>query len=121
MTKLLLVDDEQAILKVLRWRLESVGYQIETALSGLEALDKIELSTPDMLITDVRMPKMDGLTLVKTLKKSANATLPCIVMSGHGDIDMASEVTHIGAVGYIHKPVKFEVLQLLIKQNLRTY
>jgi DNA-binding NtrC family response regulator len=118
MIKLLLVDDEQAILKVLKWRLEMKGYQIDTALCGHEALKKIENNPPDLVLTDIRMPNMDGLTLVKTLQQTSYANIPCIVMSGHGDIDMAADASTLGAAGYIHKPVKFEELQQLIEQRL---
>jgi len=120
MIRLLLVDDEVSILKMLKWRLETSGFLVDTALCGLEALEKIELNTPDILITDVRMPKMDGITLVKTLRESKNHySLPCIMMSGHGDINMATEVRKMGASGYIHKPIKFEELLQLLQKNTR--
>jgi DNA-binding NtrC family response regulator len=116
MIKLLLVDDEQAILKVLKWRLEMMGYQIDTALSGQDALIKIEASPPGLVLTDVRMPKMDGLSLVKTLQNTPHANIPCIVMSGHGDIDMATEAVTFGAAGFLYKPVKIEEFERLVKQ-----
>jgi DNA-binding NtrC family response regulator len=120
MIKILLVDDEISILKMLKWRLETSGFLVNTALCGLEALEKVELNTPNVIVTDVRMPKMDGITLVKTLRESQSYySLPCIMMSGHGDIDMAKEVYKIGASGYIHKPVKFEELLQLIQKNTR--
>lgn len=118
MSKLLLVDDERSILKVLKWRLEMMGYQVDTALSANEALDKIISSPPDVLITDVRMPKMDGMTLIDTIKHNLHSFLPCIVMSGHGDIDVATEASNIGAIGFVYKPIKFDELAHLIKQAL---
>jgi DNA-binding NtrC family response regulator len=116
-SKILLVDDEPAMLKMLKWRLETQGYEVISALSGLEALDKIDHTAVDFVITDVRMPMMDGLTLVRRIKQQHRYT-PCIVMSGHGDMEMSDLAEQAGACGYIHKPIRFEELNGLIQQNL---
>lgn len=119
-SKILLVDDEPAMLKMLKWRLETSGYEVIPALSGREALDKIHETSVDFVITDVRMPMMDGLTLVRTIKQEYHYT-PCIVMSGHGDMDMTQLAEQAGACGYIHKPIRFDELNGLIQQNLSTH
>ncbi|UQB42293.1 response regulator [Thiomicrospira microaerophila] len=117
MIKLLIVDDELAILKVLKWRLEMAGFQVETAINANEALEKIQTGVYDLVLTDIRMPKVDGLSLIETIKQHNN-NLPCIVMSGHADIDIENETHRVGAVGYLHKPVKFDELKQLIEANL---
>lgn len=117
MSTILLVDDEPAMLKMLKWRLETTGFKVISAISGIEALKTIEQNRVDFVITDVRMPLMDGLTLIKKIK-AVLKNLPCLVMSGHGDIDMNIQAEEVGACGYIHKPIKFEELEAIIQQNL---
>lgn len=117
MNTILLVDDEPAMIKMLKWRLETTGFKVISAISGLEALHTIQQTPVDFVITDVRMPAMDGLTLIKKIKKVLN-NIPCLVMSGHGDIDMTGQAKEVGACGYIHKPIKFEELEKIIQQNL---
>lgn len=70
MTKLLIVvDDERAILKLLKWRLEMAGYQLDNALSANKALEKIQTGIFDLVLTDIRMPTIDGLNLIETIKQ----------------------------------------------------
>ncbi|WP_029933475.1 response regulator [Thiomicrospira pelophila] len=117
MSTILLVDDEPAIIKMLKWRLETTGYKVISAISGIEALKVIQQTPVDFVITDVRMPSMDGFTLITKIK-TILSNIPCLIMSGHGDIDMNSQAQQVGACGYIHKPIKFDELEVLINQNL---
>lgn len=117
MSTILLVDDEPAIIKMLKWRLETTGYKVISAISGLEALKVIQQTPVDFVITDVRMPSMDGFTLITKIK-AILSNIPCLIMSGHGDIDMNNQAQQVGACGYIHKPIKFDELEILINQNL---
>lgn len=117
MNTILLVDDEPALIKMLKWRLESTGFKVVSALSGLEALKTIQKIPVDFVITDVRMPAMDGLTLIRKIKETIK-NIPCLVMSGHGDIDMSDQAIDVGACAYIHKPIKFEELERIIHSNL---
>lgn len=117
MSTILLVDDEPAIIKMLKWRLETTGYKVISAISGIEALKVIQQTPVDFVITDVRMPLMDGFTLITKIK-AVLANIPCLIMSGHGDIDMNGQAQQVGACGYIHKPIKFEELETLIHLNL---
>ena len=118
MNTILLVDDEPAMIKMLKWRLETTGFKVISAISGLEALHTLQQTQVDFVITDVRMPAMDGLTLIKKIKQVLKNNIPCLVMSGHGDIDMTGQAKEVGACGYIHKPIKFEELEKIIQQNL---
>lgn len=117
MSTILLVDDEPAIIKMLKWRLETTGYKVISAISGIEALKVIQQTPVDFVITDVRMPSMDGFTLITKIK-AILTNIPCLIMSGHGDIDMNNQAQQVGACGYIHKPIKFDELEVLINQNL---
>lgn len=118
MSTILLVDDEPAIIKMLKWRLETTGFKVISAISGSEALKIIHQNSVDFVITDVRMPVMDGLTLIRKIK-AILAPIPCLIMSGHGDIDMTGQARDVGACGYINKPIKFEELEMIIQKNIK--
>lgn len=117
MRTILLVDDEEALLKMLKWRLEISGFNVVSALTADDALAYVENQAIDLVLTDIRMPKMDGLSLVRRIKQSLQ-NVPCLLMSGHGDIDVPEQAKQVGAIGYIHKPIKFEQLESLIEQGL---
>jgi len=103
--RVLVVDDEENIRVVLRTLLRRHGYEVETAASGDEALGMVESFGPDVVLTDVRMPKMGGLDLLSTLKaKGSEATV--IVMSAYGNLDQAIDAMKAGAYDYIQKPFK---------------
>jgi len=90
---------------VLRTLLRRHGYEVETASSGEEALGMVDSFGPDVVLTDVRMPKMGGLDLLSTLKAKGNdATV--IVMSAYGNMDLALDAMKAGAYDYVQKPFK---------------
>ena len=102
MRRVLVVDDEENIRLVLRTLLRRHGYEVETAESGEDALGMVDSFGPDVVLTDVRMPKMGGLDLLTTLKAIGNeATV--IVMSAYGSIDLAIEAMKAGAYDYVVK------------------
>mgnify|MGYP003576740813 CR=1 FL=1 len=88
MRRILVVDDEENLRLVLRTLLRRNGYEVETASSGEEALGLVDSFGPDVILTDVRMPKMGGLDLLATLKAKGNAAT-VIVMSAYGNTDLA--------------------------------
>jgi two-component system response regulator AtoC len=113
--RVLVVDDEENIRLVLRTLLKRHGYHVEAAQSGEEALALIESFGPDVILTDVRMPKMGGLDLLTTLKaKGHQATV--IVMSAYGNVDMAIEAMKAGAYDYIQKPFKPDEVVLALRK-----
>ena len=115
MRRVLVVDDEENIRLVLRTLLRRHGYEVETAASGEEALGQVDSFGPDVVITDVRMPKMGGLDLLATLKAKGNeATL--IVMSAYGNLDLAIEAMKAGAYDYIQKPFKPDEVVLALRK-----
>jgi two-component system response regulator AtoC len=113
--RVLVVDDEENIRLVLRTLLKRHGYEVETAAGGEEALGLVEAFGPDVVITDVRMPKMGGLDLLSTLKAKGNdATV--IVMSAYGNLDQAIDAIKAGAYDYIQKPFKPEEVVLALRK-----
>ncbi len=123
MRRVLVVDDEENIRLVLRTLLRKHGYEVEMADSGESALRLVDTFGPDVILTDVRMPKMGGLDLLATLKaKQSLSTV--IVMSAYGSVDLALEAMKAGAYDYVSKPFKPEEIVLVLKkaeerENLR--
>jgi two-component system response regulator AtoC len=115
MRRVLVVDDEENLRLVLRTLLKRQGYEVETAGSGEEALALVDTFGPDVILTDVRMPKMGGLDLLATLKAKGNeATV--IVMSAYGNVDLALEAIKAGAYDYVQKPFKHEEIVLTLRK-----
>ena len=115
MRRVLVVDDEENLRLVLRTLLRRHGYEVETAPTGEEALALVDSFGPDVVLTDVRMPKMGGLDLLTTLKAKGNeATV--IVMSAYGNMDMAVEAMKAGAYDYVQKPFKPDEVVLALKK-----
>src|SRR3954468_19746824 len=115
MRRVLVVDDEENLRLVLRTLLKRQGYEVETAESGEQALAMVDTFGPDVILTDVRMPKMGGLDLLATLKAKGNeATV--IVMSAYGNVDLALEAIKAGAYDYVQKPFKHEEVVLTLRK-----
>ncbi len=115
MKRVLVVDDEENIRLVLRTLLKRNGYLVETADSGEQALTLIDSFGPDVVITDVRMPKMGGLDLLTTLR-AKNDPATVIVMSAYGNTDQALDAIKAGAYDYIQKPFKPDEVVLLLQK-----
>jgi PAS domain S-box-containing protein len=129
MDKLLLIDDEPDILRVLSMSLKADGYDVVTAQSGAEGIAVFEKEKPDIVITDIKMPGMDGIEVLKKVK-ALNADTEVIIITGHGDIENAIEALKHGASDFINKPVRDEALAIAltrarekfdIKQQLKEY
>jgi two-component system response regulator AtoC len=115
MRRVLVVDDEENLRLVVRTFLKREGYEVETAATGEDALALVETFGPDVILTDVRMPKMGGLDLLATLKaKGIDSTV--IVMSAYGNVDLALEAIKAGAYDYIQKPFKAEEVVLTLRK-----
>jgi len=113
--RVLVVDDEENLRLVLRTLLRRHGYEVETAESGEDALGMVDSFGPDVVLTDVRMPKMGGLDLLTTLKAKGNeATV--IVMSAYGNMDLALEAMKAGAYDYVQKPFKPDEVVLALRK-----
>ncbi|HEM49578.1 MAG TPA: sigma-54-dependent Fis family transcriptional regulator [Caldithrix sp.] len=125
-SKVLIVDDEIDSLELMQELFESKGYISDTATNGVEAINKIKLQEPDIVLTDIRMPEMDGMQLLNFLIKD-HPNIPVIMITAHGTVEAAVEAMRIGAKDYILKPIRLDeilakverITQLnsLIKEN----
>ncbi len=115
MRRVLVVDDEENLRLVLRTLLKKHGYEVEVADGGEAALAALDSFDPDVILTDVRMPRMGGLDLLGALKaKQHPATV--IVMSAYGSIDLAIEAMKAGAYDYVGKPFKPDEIVLALRK-----
>ncbi|MCP4747779.1 MAG: response regulator [Desulfobacteraceae bacterium] len=115
MSKILVVDDEEANVRLLAMSLRSDGHEVLTALSGEQGLETFKKDNPDLVITDIKMPGMDGIEVLKQIKQLDSNT-EVIIITGHGDIDNAIEALKFGASDFINKPIRDEVLTVSIKR-----
>ena len=115
MSRVLVVDDEESLRLVLRTFLRKQGYDVETAASAEEALEKVDALAPDFVITDVRMPGMSGLELTAALRARGVPSV-VILMSAYGSIDLAIEGMKAGAYDYFPKPFKQDEVLLVLRK-----
>jgi two-component system NtrC family response regulator len=120
METILIVDDEKNYLLVLSAVLEEEGYEVLTASSGPEALEIQKSSDLDLVLTDMKMPGMDGIEVLESIK-ARDADLPVIMMTAHGTIDKAVEAMQKGAYNYLLKPFDNERLILFVKKAIAVF
>ena len=111
----LLVDDEKDICDVLNISLADLGYTVFTAQSGVQALQILREVNPPVVLTDIRMPFMDGIELLRVIKNE-NPDTEVIMLTGHGDMDLAIKSLKLQATDFITKPIKDEVLEIALKR-----
>lgn len=115
--RILVIDDEPDVVKMLRARLESNGYNVVSASDGEEGLGKVGSEKPDLIILDIRMPRMDGYTFLRELKsKQEGNILPVIVLSAKGEMKDLFAVE--GIRDYLVKPYRPEELLEKIRKHL---
>ncbi len=117
MPKVLIVDDEKAIRRTLRDILEMEKYEVAEAEDGLSSLVKVKQDKFDVIILDIKMPKMDGMDVMDRLNEVA-PDVPVIMISGHGDIDTAVEAVKKGAFDFIAKPPDLNRLLITVRNAL---
>ena len=117
MAKILIVDDETPIRRTLRDILEFEGYDVEEASDGLECIAKVQKEKFDVIITDIKMPKMDGIEALERLQILSPET-PVIMVSGHGTIDTAVEAVKKGAFDFISKPPDLNRMLITVRNAL---
>ena len=109
--KLLLVDDEEGIRKVLSISLTDIGYEVFTAENGEEALKIFRQESPPIVLTDIKMPGMDGIELLKKIKNE-NPDTEVIMITGHGDMDLAIKSLKYRAIDFVTKPINDDILEI---------
>lgn len=117
MKKILIADDEKNMRWILGKALTDEGFIVVEAADGQEALELFIDAEPDMIILDYRMPKMDGMEVLKRIK-TINQKVPVIMITAHGSTDAAVEAMKLGAIDYISKPFDMEELKITIKKVL---
>ena len=116
--KILLVDDDPGLLRLLSIRLRAEGYDIEAVESAHKALAVLNRFSPDLVITDLRMDKMDGIGLLKELQ-TRSPGLRVIIITAHGTIPDAVTATQHGAFGFLTKPIEKDELMSLVERALK--
>jgi two-component system, cell cycle response regulator len=118
--RILVVDDHEDNVELLRARLEARGYRVEAAMDGQEALDKVFESPPDLILLDVMMPRVDGIEVVRRLKGTADLPfIPIIMQTALETTEDKVEGLDAGADDYITKPINFAELEARVKSLLR--
>jgi CheY-like chemotaxis protein len=118
--RILIVDDDAWILKMVSTVLDKRGYTIDTAQDGAEALERVAEATPDLVISDVMMPRMDGWTLIRQLRaRPETAFTPVIFLTALGSDEDRIRGFRLGADDYLPKPFRFEELDLRVQNALR--
>jgi two-component system response regulator GlrR len=115
--RILVVDDDAKLLRVLTLRLEAEGYAVTAAASGEEALNKLAENRPQFVLADLRMPQMDGMELLAKIQERYPG-LPVAILTAHGDIPDAVRATHAGAVDFLTKPIERERLLECIHRHV---
>ena len=118
MAIILVVDDELGIRALLSEILTDEGHTVEVAENAAEARSCRERLRPDLVLLDIWMPDVDGITLLKEWGATSLLTMPVIMMSGHGTIDTAVEATKFGAMAFLEKPVTLQKLLRAVEQGL---
>jgi len=117
MDSILIIDDEKSLLDVLSLMFKKEGYEVKTATSGADALDILTNNAVDLVITDIRMPHLSGMEILKYVKENQSET-PVIVITAYGSIQQAVEALKAGALDYIVKPFDIEELKILVARGL---
>lgn len=118
MQKILVVDDDPEILEIISDVLQNAGYEIESALDGRVAIEELENSFYDLVITDLNMPEVDGMGVLKHIVTKFPDTL-CIILTGYGTIKGSVEAIKMGAFDYVAKPVKSDEILMVVEKALR--
>lgn len=115
MQKILVIDDEKATLSMFRLFLDAYGYSVYTAENATEGLEIFRREKPAIVLTDIKMPGIDGLAILQQIKEIAPQTA-VIVITGHGDTALAEQAAALHAVDFIHKPIKREALDAALEK-----
>lgn len=116
--RILVVDDEESIRKSLAAVLEEKGYAVDTAENGKEAIEKSETKSYNLALVDIRLPDMDGVRLLASMKETVPKMVK-IILTGYPSVENAVEAVNKGADGYIVKPFDMNKLLDMIKEHLK--
>jgi len=117
MEKILIIDDEKSILDLLSVVFEKEGYHVETSLAATRAVDLMGHKDFDLIISDIKMPKMNGMELLKYVREN-RPDIPVVMITAYGTIKQAVEALKAGAMDYVVKPFDVEELKIIVAQGL---
>jgi two-component system response regulator AtoC len=120
MAKILVIDDDVSISETLELYLTEEGYDVVTANTGTEGLNRFVKNSPDVVILDIRLPDIDGFTVLEDLREESE-NVKVIMITAHHDMDSTIKAMKGGAFDYIHKPINVDELDMAIKKALKTY
>lgn len=115
--RILIVDDSPSMRQMVRFTLEQIGHDVVEAVDGRDALDKLEDSTFDMMITDLNMPNLDGINLIREIRTGTNRQfMPIVLLTTESHDTRKQEARSAGATGWITKPFKPVQLTAVVKK-----
>ncbi len=118
--KILLVDDEEGLALLLSFMLQKDGYEVAVANDGEQAIEKLKTFEPDVIVSDVVMPNLDGIEMFKQIRANPKtANIPVIFISGFQDQQVLERARKIGVFGILHKPVDVEHIEARIAEMTR--
>ncbi|MFQ5689642.1 MAG: sigma-54-dependent transcriptional regulator [Gemmatimonadota bacterium] len=115
--RILIIDDEQSMVETLSVLLKREGFDVLTALSGEAGLERFEEGTPDLVLTDVRMPKLSGVDVLERVREK-DPTVPVVLITAQASLKSAIEAVNLGATHYVQKPFKNEELLAILGRAL---
>lgn len=118
MARILLIDDDSALLDALAMAFEDEDHEVDTAGDGRQGLERLRLQPPDLIVSDVNMPRLDGFALCRELRSAGNMVPLILLTSRDNEIDEALGL-ELGADDYVHKPFNTRVLQARVRALLR--
>ena len=118
MARILVVDDEIAIVDILKAFLEDKEHKVYTAYDGVEAVEMVKKERPHIVLLDIYLPKMDGIAALQTIRKF-DETIGIIIMTGFREKDVAQKAIELGAFDYINKPFDFDYLERALDTKLQ--
>ncbi|GBF35668.1 sporulation initiation phosphotransferase Spo0F [Desulfocucumis palustris] len=116
--KLLVVDDQSGVRRLLYETFIDEGYEVDTASGGIEALKKISAQPPDLILLDIKMPVMNGLATLREIRK-AFPELTVVMMTAYGELDMLKDAKSLNAKHYLIKPFDLDEVRYLVKGLLK--
>jgi two-component system, response regulator, stage 0 sporulation protein F len=115
--KILIVDDQYGIRILLNEVFQKEGYKTFQAANGVQAIDIVQKHTPDLVLLDMKIPGMDGIEILKRLKK-INQDIRVIIMTAYGELDMIQEAKDLGAITHFAKPFDIDELREAVRANI---
>jgi len=117
-TRILIVDDDPYFLRVLSRILTGENFQVKTAEGAVEAAQLLQQNAFDLVISDLRLPDGDGLSILQEIRRSGSE-MPVVILTAYGEVDSYLEAMNAGATEYLNKPVKSEELLAVVRSCLR--